>query len=120
MQLPGQAEGHSPKRSKSRNRTRGKGAEGVRQEQRRQPGRGGHHGAGTEETRANLKKASGDELRIVGRGSQAQLEAKGNAALQDVELERCHAELSLYGDPSLRAGVSVELGKTSARRRAST
>ena len=57
------------------------------------------------------KKASGDELRIVGRGSQAQLEAKGNAALQDVELERCHAELSLYGDPSLRAGVSVELGE---------
>lgn len=66
------------------------------------------------------KKASGDELRIVGRGSQAQLEAKGNAALQDVELERCHAELSLYGDPSLRAGVSVELGEDFGAPRAST
>ena len=55
--------------------------------------------------------ASGDELRIVGRGSQAQLEAKGNAALQDAELERCHAELALFGDPSLRAGVSVTLGE---------
>ena len=57
------------------------------------------------------KTASGDELRIVGRGSQAQLEAKGNAALQDAELERCQAELALYGDPSLRAGVSVTLGE---------
>lgn len=57
------------------------------------------------------KTASGDELRIVGRGSQAQLVAKGDAALQDAELERCQAELSLVGDPSLRAGVSVELGK---------
>lgn len=57
------------------------------------------------------KTTSGDELRIVGRGSQAQLEAKGNAALQDAELERCRAELALYGDPSLRAGVSVELGE---------
>lgn len=55
--------------------------------------------------------ASGDELRIVGRGSQVQLEAKGNAALQDAELERCHAELALFGDPSLRAGVSVTLGE---------
>ena len=57
------------------------------------------------------KTSSGDELRIVGRGSQAQLEAKGNAALQDAELERCQAELSLFGDPSLRAGVSVTLGE---------
>lgn len=57
------------------------------------------------------KTASGDELRIIGRGSQAQLVAKGDAALQDAELERCQAELSLVGDPSLRAGVSVELGK---------
>ncbi len=57
------------------------------------------------------KTASGDELRLVGRGSQAQLAARGNAALQDAELERCRAELSLYGDPSLRAGVSVELGE---------
>lgn len=57
------------------------------------------------------RTASGDELRIVGRGSQAQLVAKGDAALQDAELERCQAELSLVGDPSLRAGVSVELGK---------
>ena len=55
--------------------------------------------------------SSVDELRIVGRGSEAQLEAKGNAALQDAELERCQAELALYGDPALRAGVSVELGE---------
>lgn len=57
------------------------------------------------------KTSSGDELRIVGRGGQAQLEAKGNAALQDAELERCQAELFLFGDPSLRAGVSVELAE---------
>lgn len=55
------------------------------------------------------KTSSNDELRIVGRGSQAQLAAKGNAALQDAELERCSTELVLPGDPALRAGLNIVL-----------
>lgn len=55
------------------------------------------------------RTASADELRIAGRGGEAQLTAKGDAALQDAELERCRAELTLPGDPSLRAGISLNL-----------
>jgi len=55
------------------------------------------------------KTSSNDELRIVGRGSQAQLAAKGDAALQDAELERCRTELTLVGDPALRAGLNIVL-----------
>ncbi|WP_303236882.1 phage late control D family protein [uncultured Bilophila sp.] len=58
------------------------------------------------------KKTSSDELKITGRGSQAQLAAKGDAALRDAELERVRVSLTLYGDPELTAGLSVDLGES--------
>ena len=108
----GQAEGH-PLEGQNQEAGRGQeGAQGLRQGERRQSCRSGTTAqAQKKRKKKEAKTSSGDELRIVGRGSQAQLEAKGNAALQDAELERCQAELSLFGDPSLRAGVSVELAE---------
>ena len=58
------------------------------------------------------RKTSGDELKICGRGTQAQLAAKGKAALADAELSRVAITLTLYGDPTLTAGLSVDLGSS--------
>lgn len=58
------------------------------------------------------RTVSGDELKISGRGGQAQLEAKGKAALREAELSRVAVMLTLYGDPALTAGLSVDLGKS--------
>lgn len=71
--------------------------------------------------RPNAKrKASGDTLKIVANKgeSQAEMDARADAALNDVQEERCAGSISVFGNVLLVAGQVIELqniGKFSGR-----